>query len=169
MSQCPIGLTCQYMDCNPQSCFQLLKPWPLPFCINPEITEWGLLVEIPTYNNDYGKTLDENELIQQYNEWISHIRQELWRAGWWSPSLLPYSHHPEGGLLVTKFLPMEQSVTIACCLNFEEELDGFEPPVPIDGYQRIYNQMPPESLKEDYINEYRILNDSLLYANNFCE
>lgn len=162
MGGCPIGLICEYFYCDQASCLQLVKPWPLPyshFSIDPEWrASWGFLVRVPGYNHDYNGDWEHDEELHSYNEWIGSILQELWLGGWWEAIKIPYCPHPSGGLLVTDSLPMEQSVTLACCLDYDDELNGFDPPVPIHGYQRIYDEPPPKVTDENY---------RLLYASHF--
>ncbi len=173
MTKCPIGLICEFFDCDNRQCFQLVKPWPLPYCDRSfDIewrTKWGFLVEIPQYNDSYTGDPDKDESIHRYNEWVGHIRQELWYSGWWEAIKIPLQPHPSGGLLVTDRLRMEQSVTLACSLDYYQELDsGFEPPVPIHAYQRLYGKQYLVEEEEDHIKDPPTLKDyHLLYASNF--
>jgi hypothetical protein len=89
--------------------------------------------------------------------------------GWWEAIKIPLQPHPDGGLLVTDHLRMEQSVTLACSLDYYQELDsGFEPPVPIHAYQRLYGKQYLVEEEEGHIKDPPTLKDyHLLYASNF--
>ncbi|MEH2280636.1 MAG: hypothetical protein V7K90_04725 [Nostoc sp.] len=184
MSDCPIGLICDHFECDAFDrrmhrtlCFNLAKPWPLPYSCFVIASEWraiyGFRVEIPSYAEHDSCDEHEIENTVRYNHWIESIRHGFWEGGWWEAIKLPYKSHPDGGLLVFKDLDLDESVTFACPWNFPYTHDqyrhfkGFEPPVPIHGYQKIYGKLSTEFSDEDYPEGEPLEDYSLLYFWSF--
>ncbi|MEH2456561.1 hypothetical protein [Nostoc sp.] len=146
MTDCPIGLICNDFKCDRTFCNFLALEWPLPFFVNPcWMPGVNLLVTVLDYDPDFP---EYEHLIEDYhrgNSWVERIRDEIWLAGWWKAIDLPYRPHPDGGLVVVHFQPLDEDVMFACYLtnNFYES-EQFSPPVPINGYEIVYGK--PASL-----------------------
>ncbi|OYD90578.1 hypothetical protein CDG76_30610 [Nostoc sp. 'Peltigera membranacea cyanobiont' 210A] len=183
MSECPIGLICSDFECDRRIrrtlCFNLAKPWPLPYCcfvIDPEWRENnGFLVEMPSYAEHDSCKEEDIEDTERYNHWVESVRHGFYEGGWWEAIKLPYKSLIDGGLIVVKRLNLDASVTFATPYNFDNNgrylyrhFKGFEPPVPIHGYQKIYGKLSTEFSDEDYPEGERPLEDyPLLYFWHF--
>lgn len=180
MKDCPIGLICGDFECDRAYCFNLIKPWPLPLaygtsCSDPEWqAEYGVTVGIPRSAEFDSDDPDEIEETARYNHWVESVWHGFYEGGWWEAIRLPYKAHPDGGLLVFRSLELDESVTFACPWNFPHKHDqyrhfkGFEPPVPIHGYQKIYGKLSTEFANDDYPEAEGPLEDyPLLYCWSF--
>jgi len=156
MTECPIGLICEFFECERSYCQNLADPWPLPYLVNPGwMPGIGLLVSLPTHDWDCPNVehlIIENE---NYNRWVETVRHFCWQGGWWDAVDLPYQFHPDGGLLVIHDRPLDESTTLSCCWDFEDgyqryrsHWDGFMPPVPINGFKLIYGEFSGKELIE---------------------
>ncbi|MDZ8056542.1 MAG: hypothetical protein RMX63_34525 [Aulosira sp. ZfuCHP01] len=166
--ECPIGLICEHFECDRSYCFELAKPWPLPcdetFYIAPKWKDFYVfVVEIPDYREHDSNDECRINQIDDYNHWVGHIRLELWLYGWWNALELPYQSHPDGGLLVVKYLELDSDVTFASPWEFDGYQryrtcwEYFVPPVPVDAYQRIYDKTPV-FLEDDFVDAYECHN-----------
>ncbi|WP_375494695.1 hypothetical protein [uncultured Nostoc sp.] len=150
MTDCPIGLICSDFECDRTFCNFLAQPWTLPFFINPGwIPGVNLLVTVLDYDPDFPEYENEIEAYERDNSLVSRIRDEIWLVGWWKAVDLPYQAHPDGGLTVIHFQPLNEDVMFACYVaNNFYKMEQFAPPVPIDGYERIYGE-PPSSIRQE--------------------
>ncbi|MBD2503434.1 hypothetical protein [Anabaena azotica] len=178
--KCPVGLICEYFDeCDRAYCNSLVRPWPLPYCIDSD-GQSECEVELPAYNHTINN-VEDLEYWERYNEWVQSIRNEYWLGGWWDAVLLPYQSHPAGGLLVIKPLRLNNDIDFACHSDFANGFskyidywEAFEPAVPIHGYQKIFERLPPtpppEALLVDKycIERHRNIRDYImLYFSDF--
>jgi hypothetical protein len=173
MNDCPIGLICSDFKCDRAFCNFLAQPWPLPFFINPGwMPGVDLLVSVLDYDPDFPEYEHLLEAFERGNSWVERIRHEIWLAGWWKATDLPYQPHPGGGLLVIHFQPLDEDVMFACCLinNFYKQ-EQFAPPVPVNGYEIIYGRpvglITVREIDEDGFFKYGMLDaDFFLLENN---
>ncbi|MEH2384169.1 MAG: hypothetical protein V7K27_35670 [Nostoc sp.] len=164
MRDCPIGLICSDFECNRRYCENLADPWPLPYYLNPRwMPGVGLLVIVPSHEWDC--TTEEHLIAQneEYNNWVTSVRNEMWMGGFWYAIDLPYEVHPEGGLLVIHDLKLDGDVTFSepwifnpkkrynCAPTHWEE---FMRPVPLEGCRHPFTA--------DYIEKDGFYRDFLL-------
>ncbi|MEH1802169.1 MAG: hypothetical protein V7L13_24005 [Nostoc sp.] len=175
MTDCPIGLICDYFKCDRAHhafCKFLAQPWPLPFVVNPGwMPGVGLLVTVLDYDLDYPEYEYEVEAWERGTSWIERIRHEIWLVGWWKAIDLPYQPHPDGGLVVVHFQPLDEDAMFTCYLtnNFYKQ-EQFAPPVPINGYEIIYGKpasfFPDRKAEEDGFLEYGVLDADFFLTGN---
>ncbi|MDZ7956539.1 MAG: hypothetical protein RMY34_01295 [Aulosira sp. DedQUE10] len=174
--ECPIGLICEFFECDRDYCFELVEPWKLPY----EIYDFGhpesrkLIVGIPEYE-EYGYSNCDAilERTNRYNEWVGRVRDNLWLGGWWNAVDLPYEFHPSGGLMVTKHLRLDGLVNFTSCLVFANGFrrdkvcwEGFYPAVPVNGYELYFHEKPPTFKEEDFVDAF-CEDNYILLKNNF--
>ncbi|MEH2460927.1 hypothetical protein [Nostoc sp.] len=80
---------------------------------------------------------------------MNYVQTEIWTAGFFDPIELPYQAHPEGGLLVTGFLNLDEFVTFARPYHtyFDETLNCWRIDSP--DYCQVQQFMPALPLPED--------------------
>lgn len=140
--ECPINLICELMECNPQLCKHFSNPWPLPYTINPYwLPGVNLLVNLLDNIDDPPEQEYLFEAYEEYNSVVSRIKEEVWLAGWCEAIDLPYKPHPEGGLLVTHSLQLDEDSAFKCDLDYNHyDEEQFSPAVSIDAYEQIYGE-----------------------------
>lgn len=115
-----------------------IESWDSPYHYKPfwepEVT---ILVDVPEF--DEGNYYTEHEIIKQedYNCLIESIRTELFLAGWRSAITLPYTFHPDGGLVVIQDLYLDWDILFYCRFDVSRGYQsfpaesGFARPIPV--------------------------------------
>lgn len=165
MTNCPIGLICEYFECDHYGsgyCQDLADPWPLPYfkepCWMPGV---GFLVILPAYKWDCPNIeymITENE---RYNRWVERVRDDYWLYGWWNAIDLPYEEHPGGGILVIHDLRLDESITFSHPWRYNPKVkydispthwEEFMRPVPLDGYRHSSTEnIEPDGFYRDWL------------------
>lgn len=101
----------------------------------PEVT---ILVDVPDYDEEQYSSEHQIIIQEQYNEQVEHIRTELFLAGWRSAISLPYTSHPDGGLLVVEDLYLDWEILFYCGCDLSRGYQsfptypGFARPIPVN-------------------------------------
>lgn len=157
MKDCPIGLICDYFECNVFGgctnrayCQELAKPWTLPYWVEPcWMPGVGLLVTLPACEWDCANEEHEIAIQDRYNEWVERIREDYWLGGWWEATDLPYQPHPDGGLLVIHQLRLDKDITFSCpwrdirkrsADTYPECWEQFTPPVRLNRHRHPWDK-----------------------------
>lgn len=93
MCECPIGLICELMVCEPYVCQHYANPVPLPYTVwsyDYPYPKGTLISQLPDLVNENDDPLYELQWAANQNIWMGRVRQSMIEGGWGGYSMLPY-------------------------------------------------------------------------------
>lgn len=163
MSECPIGLICELMECRRQVCNDYARPWTLPAWYAEYDMNWKrcnpyLIVQLPEYDDSNPETDHECYELGLYNERVSLQREAFFLAGWWNAIELPY-HYELGFLIVDFRLILDENCAFQCHWPCQcEYSEGFHPAVPLKARRETFGYF-----RKDNLDEYGFWDDPIWF------